>query len=641
MENTIFANASLTILKRLENLTSTESVILKDLETRKENALMNKDNANENIASLSEQINDSNKMIATLKSEGSKLLEILKNINAADYETIVGTLSLAFDPVNDSKKIENQLPEELESREQEINKLNEMLKTEKQNLSDAEDILSELVVRREEALRSQENLTKLLELAKKGEVNKTRDEVISVLESVEFNSSEAKVAAKLLLFPEEELIPYFSSSDNEKMEDLFQDALDKISGIEKKPTNQELQESLDKELDNEEAHENRMKNDTPVLEEVKEQSLAEVLNNEEEPKEDKQKVEKIENALEVFTAKEDEEKQEDIKIEETKVSFEEIESTLLELGKNKEDIELVELKNVDIANEVEKLKNVGLEPVRIPIIAYRYGVDKLVTNIETLSTYGYELDGSELEKCLATLILTDSETFKNNLEVLKNYKVNLKKSNGKLAIKVLSLETKKLISNLDLLIEVGEVDLVYSNPSVLIKNCNEIAENLLFCKANKIPYTEEKNGKVVYRSFVLSRKELNELVEKELDLHSVIIDDFALSDLIDINLYEKLADYNNTSDYGVKQTLNKDDATYFKYMNLINKLKKYINEEKSVYDLDGILCSVNNTNRNLMCLVNSDVSNEDDELLIAALLYNSYKDKDEMKKVIDIIKDNK
>ena len=76
-------------------------------------------------------------------------------------------------------------------------------------------------------------------------------------------------------------------------------------------------------------------------------------------------------------------------------------------------------------------------------------------------------------------------------------------------------------------------------------------------------------------------------------------------------------------------------------MNLLNKLKKYRNEEKLLYDLDGILCSVNNTNRNLMCLVNSDASNEDDELLIAALLYNSYKDKDEMKKVIEIIKDNK
>ena len=69
--------------------------------------------------------------------------------------------------------------------------------------------INELDIKYKSISTNQFKLVKLIKRVLNKDTSITRDEVLSILKSVAFDEEESYVAAKLILFPERELIPYF------------------------------------------------------------------------------------------------------------------------------------------------------------------------------------------------------------------------------------------------------------------------------------------------------------------------------------------------------------------------------------------------------------------------------------------------
>ena len=284
------------------------------------------------------------------------------------------------------------------------------------------------------------------------------------------------------------------------------------------------------------------------------------------------------------------------------------------------------------------LNEYGVDLKKVPLLAYKSGITNFTANLDTLNNYGYELDGSELEKFSATLYLTLPVDFKTNLETLKNYKFDLRKNNSKLALKVLAMDPKKLVENIDLLLEYGEEEFIRSDVSVLACNCKDILERILFCKANGIPYYEAKNDKVYYRAFIYDKKLLDELVEKKLDLNSVVtnkINNDNLSQIVGKEYIELLDKFYNSDNYVSGDNASNDEA-YFKYNSIVNQINNIFTMNGDVYVIANMLYSINNVKRNLMYLVNNS-SISDKDMMMLAMLYNSHQSLEEMNQYIQMI----
>ena len=99
------------------------------------------------------------------------------------------------------------------------------------------------------------------------------------------------------------------------------------------------------------------------------------------------------------------------------------------------------------------LEERGLDPIDISIVIYRYGIDKYLENLDTLESYGYNVTEMELEKFGVNLALTDKDMITKNLEVLHENGLTLEKTNKKLALSILSVDTDTLKENIKEFIE--------------------------------------------------------------------------------------------------------------------------------------------------------------------------------------------
>lgn len=653
MDDTIISGTSLTILERLDNLMGEESTILVDLNDKKEKSEKKKAKKEDVVDTDNKKIVEIKTEVENLETQCRKLSNALSNLRTDEFKDLINVLNLAFDPDTDLDKMNTKLPLQINKRDKKIEDLTNEVEKNKKEILECEDSISELGIRISEAIQNQKRLIELIQLSRSGDVNKTRDEVVSVLKNVGFDDNDAKTAAKLVMFPEEELIPFFKDSKLDDInDDIFKQTIDSMMNEdgskeeEKTEEPQENPEEVKEELKPEED-----KEDEAVVLEEKEDTLN-VLDNDEVFTDDFKLDEEnapisldeldhtFDNPLEDTAVTETSEKEE---VTSDKLTVEEAKELLRGIGKTDSDMELVDnllndYTKTDFEMMINTLNEYGVDLKKVPLLAYKSGITNFTANLDTLNNYGYELDGSELEKFSATLYLTLPVDFKTNLETLKNYKFDLRKNNSKLALKVLAMEPKKLVENIDLLLEYGEEEFIRSDVSVLASNCKDVLERILFCKANGIPYYETKNDKVYYRAFIYDKKLLDELVEKKLDLNSVVtnkINNDNLSQIVGKEYIELLDKFYNSADYVRGDNASNDEA-YFKYNSIVNQINNIFTMNGDVYVIANMLYSINNVKRNLMYLVNNS-SISDKDMMMLAMLYNSHQSLEEMNQYIQMI----
>lgn len=668
-------NNNQNILEKLKNLIEPESSILSELHNKKNKNEEIVAKAKASITSKNERITSIKNDIDTLADEKKLLTDAFASLKDTDLSLITSVLKLKINIKDDLDKLTNQLPLQITIRENDISDLENGIAKENENLSNANTAIAKLCKELEDALKNQAELKSLLAAATSSQVEKTRDEVISILKKVNFDDKEAYKTAKLILFPEDELVPFFkdyeftsqkineetsdfdtSSSDivnfdepansddfvdldsivsllNKEPEDNtispdLEKTEDKVNNNQEEETSTHKEEEKSSEEDDQDliSFEERLENETPISFE----ELRSLFENDKEdvPAKDIDTSATLEDQ-EPATTKKTKILEDQVAPIEDSVNFRE--ETLMALGKAKPDIDLIkpfDTSTFDSKNILNTLKNEDIDSNDISLVIYQNGLDNYLANLKTLTDNGYKPSPMELQKFGVSLSLIDKAKLQENLHILSNYKVSLKNSNGKIVFKVLCQEPETLRRNLDLIIEARETNLLNYNVNALSQNIPLILERINFCKEYNIPYTEGKNNILTYNSYIFSQKVLEELVEKEIELTKL---NKSLTNELESNISKEALEIleQNTLENPKLESAKKFDD----YSKIVNKIEALSVSKENAYIIDNLAFSTENTKRNLITLVNHLDKINPKDIILAGLFYNSHKTMEDFARV--------
>ena len=205
------------LLDKLYNLRGEDSVVLVSMEKEKQRAVETRDRTSVRKTELQNRINSLNSEENVLALEGEKLKNALAMIRKDEFSTVISSLNIDFDPEAIRRRVESMLPITLERVATEKKKCAEELIKVEDEMNDAITRISELGIRKEEAISNQERLNRYFELALDSNINITRDEITLLLSKFGFTEEEQREAAKLLMFPEDGLFEYESFARNRQM----------------------------------------------------------------------------------------------------------------------------------------------------------------------------------------------------------------------------------------------------------------------------------------------------------------------------------------------------------------------------------------------------------------------------------------
>ncbi len=684
-------NNNQSILEKLKNLIEPESSILTELHNKKNK---NEDivaKSTRNIAAKNETITHIKNDINALESQNKTLVEAFSHLKDTDLGLITNVLKLKINVKEDLDKLTNQLPLQITIRENDITDLETAIKKEEETLNDANTTIEEVEISIKEALKNQSKLIDLLEASSQGEVEITRDDVINILKKVKFNDKDAYKTAKLILFPEDELIPFFKDykfvkptikveepvkeeplkeENNEdifaKDDDTFVD-LDKIvSLLNEEPTSNIKEEKEEdakevgkpvtsedttkeekknpKENDDIISFESRLEDETPIsfeelkslFEEDKQDAPTEI--KEEEPAIEPISLDELdavtnnsitpeEPALEV---KEEEPKEEiTFEKEETPSAIDFSKDKLIALEKNSQDIDLVEHFDTSNLNPKEILDTLKEEEI----------------NPQDVSLVTYQ---------------NGLENYLKNLKSLKNKGYNptameLQKFGTTLSL----VDNEKLEENLKIL-EEYKISLKNPNGKIVFKVlCQEpktLRDNIdLIIEAretNLLTY----NVKVLSQNvpLVIARinfcKEYNipytEEKNNSFSYNSYIFSQSVLEELVEKEvelpklskkLTNELESEISKEAYEALKNKASDEVLsgakkFDEYSKVLNRLESLTVSKEKAYIINNLAFSVENTKRNLIALVNH-LDTIDEKTILTGLFYNSHKTIEDFKEV--------
>lgn len=395
----MLSNDTKKLLDRLYNLRGEDSVILVKMNKEREEAIETKERTKNEKTVLLEKIDKLTKDEETLAREGEKLTSVLSSIKRNSFATVLDRLGIDFDPEAISNKVSSMLPDTIAKVVAENKKASEELENVENEMNNAITRVEELGIRKDEALSNQAKLNEYVDLALKGNINITRDEITSLLDKFEFDDDDKREAAKILMFPEDALYEYDASvkSTPEKerakeITDVLVEAKNDKKEEKKKIEVEEVKTSSEEESVLEDIFD-QVVSDNVTEEDIKQsqvpekEALVDMLNNE-GVKAHKLTTESIEKILANYDEEtiknnikvlKDKKINLEVLIENPEILYdkelEEKLKKLLDIGKNATDISLMpyvlvkyDLKGLN--NTINVLQISGLDPKKVPLMAY-------------------------------------------------------------------------------------------------------------------------------------------------------------------------------------------------------------------------------------------------------------------------------
>ena len=255
------------LLDKLYNLRGSDSVVLKEMESARELAEATRDRTTEEKSALQEKIAGLQNDSKELNEQGKELINVLSNIDKNKFETVIDRLAINFDPEALTEKLNEKLPETIESVNNEIARSEEELVKVEEEMNSAITEIEELGIRKDTAMANQEKLNEYFDLALAGNINITRDSVTSLLEQFDFSEEETREAAKILMFPEDALFDYdnrLKDSLKKSIGEVMQEAKSQEDEIKEEP-----QEKAEEVSVVDVTNEPVIKEETPVVVEEK------------------------------------------------------------------------------------------------------------------------------------------------------------------------------------------------------------------------------------------------------------------------------------------------------------------------------------------------------------------------------------
>ena len=691
-------NGTKSILDRISNLISDDSKVLEEFNNRIEKANKSRTKAEEEKKSFEKEITIIQGDIDEI-SKASELSERFSNLDS--YIPGLEKLGKSVSLLNSLKEELDKIPEQIEKLENSIKNLTRQSDDRAKVIEEADDELSKLDVEISDAKRYQDNLIGLIELAKSGDINKTREEVVETLVHVGFTDKEAVAAAKVILFPEDDLIPYFNTDKKEVVEDVKEEEKDveeikeeikeevqeepekvEEEAVEEEKEENKIEEAIEedlKEFENVEKEENTSSNEDQEiisdesndisLEDVSTEITLESMDDDEELKpvsvqsnKDYESIRKLLGDYGFDSTKFSNEDLDDEVVIRENINFilekdlskefvynypsivsdnslkSKYEFIINKFGKKDEDIKLTpEILASYSKEDLEKLFDVvvqnNLDPKIIPLTVYLKGLQSFLRNYLVLKESNIEIDDNQLSK-FAIILSINPVDFKKSLQILLDYKLTLIKNDGKVALMDLAVKDSELANKMDMIINVGEEDLIKFYPEVLAGDVKELVNRLIFLRNSDIPYKTQSHNKVIYQSFVLHQDVLDKVLEKHVDLDEVLDKDETNN-----NLFELLDNNDLTNELNnIEENFELISNSYIEdYKDVIKSIKGKYTETENAYVIDNYYFSKNKVNRCINYL-SSIFANLDNEVIIAAsLLHDSRMSKDDMIKIFNIL----
>ena len=350
------------LLDKLYNLRGEDSVILSKMEKEKSKAEETKTRTASEKTKLQEKIENLVEEERILAEEGEKLVSTLSHIKTEDFKIVLEKLKVDFNPDKLSEDVNRLLPQTIDKVKEDIEGAKKELVTVEAEMNTAIATIEELVIRKDEALSNQARLNEYFELALNGNINITRDSITSLLEKFDFTEDEQREAAKIMMFPEDALYDYEKKikkleQPGKSISEVFAEAKENVE-----ETKEEVKLSPKEEL-------------IELLKELGFDYL-DFTNNDL----DKILANYTENTLRKNVLYANEKNlQLDLFVDNVSLLYdkelEEKVSKLLEIGKDTYDIYLnpnilIKYDTNGLVNIIDKLKNSGLDPKKVPLIAY-------------------------------------------------------------------------------------------------------------------------------------------------------------------------------------------------------------------------------------------------------------------------------
>ena len=353
------------LLDKLYNLRGEDSVVLSKMEKERELAEDTKERTTSEKATLQEKIENLTEEERVLGEQGENLVTALSNIKTDDYKTVLDKLKIDFNPDKLSEQISKSLPETINKVQEETKSAQDELVKVETEMNTAIATIEELAIRKDEALENQARLNEYFELALNGNINITRDSITSLLEKFDFSEDESREAAKILMFPEDALYEYEERLKNaeqpgKSISEVFAEAKENVEEEPEKVEEEPLSPkdeliSLLTELGFD--YLDFTNNDLEKI--LANYNEADLRRNVEFAKSHDLKLDLFIDSVELLYDKE----------------FEQKINQLLEVGKEPFDIYLnpgvlVKYDNEKLESMINTLRDSGLDPRKVPLIAY-------------------------------------------------------------------------------------------------------------------------------------------------------------------------------------------------------------------------------------------------------------------------------
>lgn len=304
-----------------------------------------------------------------------------------------------------------------------------------------------------------------------------------------------------------------------------------------------------------------------------------------------------------------------------------------------------------LSSRIKSIENLqrNLDESNIDLI--NCDVARYEENLQVLSDNGYELDEKEIRN--HNYLFFESKNFYDVVSVLKDYLISIVKTNGKYALSVFWKNGIELMEDIDCLIENDLENMITNHPETLGLNANEIIKRVKYCELKGEPIYEG-NGRSEFCKYITSypefysryglNAELPELTDKSHTnslLPSIIGNEEYSKMIIDIlnSTYESKSAIQTSLEENLEGKFTKL-RTAFEDKFGAKVVGKY------TYKLNDIYISKNKFERNLTIILNTLFKNDqpteyiENEIILAAALYNSQQEEQSLKETIQKCTDN-
>ena len=267
-------------------------------------------------------------------------------------------------------------------------------------------------------------------------------------------------------------------------------------------------------------------------------------------------------------------------------------------------------------------------------------------NVDTLLQHGFDLDEKEMKN--HSHILFNEIDIETKSNILKNYLISIVKKNGKYALNVFWKDPKKLISDIDCLIENDLENLIATNPGILGTEISQVIGRIKYCEEHGIPIYEG-NGNTQFCDYITHYIDFSKKIKKGLVFPELVDSketNYKLSGIIGNEDFTEIL-VNSLDAYYIESKDGLEPQVDEETKARIEELKIYFEEKlnaqttgKHTYKINGVCISKNKLERNLSILLstmklgNASTEGVEKEILLTAALYNLRQDEEILRSVV-------